>query len=111
MGDRRWRELLGGHDALAREQLQRYRGREVKMTGDGLLATFDGPARAVACAAAIGREVRALGLEVRGVHRTRPGLDGEMAVQLAWALRPAMKVRMPNWNWSSVEMRASSGAS
>ena len=55
VGDRRWRELLGRHDMLVREQLGRYRGREVKMTGDGLLATFDGPARAVACAAAITR--------------------------------------------------------
>jgi pimeloyl-ACP methyl ester carboxylesterase len=45
VGDRRWRELLGRHDALARERLERYRGREVKMTGDGLLATFDGPGR------------------------------------------------------------------
>jgi hypothetical protein len=45
-------ELLGRHDALTREQLERHRGREVKMTGDGLLATFDGPARAVACATA-----------------------------------------------------------
>jgi pimeloyl-ACP methyl ester carboxylesterase len=52
VGDHRWRELLGRHDTLTRAQLERYRGREVKMTGDGLLATFDGPARAVACATA-----------------------------------------------------------
>src|SRR4029450_3571218 len=70
VGDRRWRELLGRHDALAPEQLERYRGREVKMTGDGLLATFDGPARAVTCAAAIGRELRTLGLEVRAAVHT-----------------------------------------
>jgi class 3 adenylate cyclase len=88
VGDRRWRELLGRHDALARGQLERYRGREVKMTGDGLLATFDGPARAVACAAAIGREVRALGLEVRAAVHTgevelRNGDIGGIAVHLA----------------------------
>jgi class 3 adenylate cyclase/alpha-beta hydrolase superfamily lysophospholipase len=88
VGDRRWRGLLGRHDALARGQLERYRGREVKMTGDGLLATFDGPARAVACAAAIGREVRALGLEVRAAVHTgevelRGGDIGGIAVHLA----------------------------
>ena len=88
VGDRRWRELLGRHDALAREQLERYRGREVKMTGDGLLATFDGPARAVACAAAIGREVRTLGLEVRAAVHTgevelRDGDIGGIAVHIA----------------------------
>ena len=88
VGDRRWRELLGRHDALAREQLERYRGREVKMTGDGLLATFDGPARAVTCAAAIGREVHSLGLEVRAAVHTgevelRDGDIGGIAVHIA----------------------------
>ncbi|HET7517945.1 MAG TPA: adenylate/guanylate cyclase domain-containing protein [Actinomycetes bacterium] len=88
VGDRRWRELLGRHDALAREQLERYRGREVKMTGDGLLATFDGPARAVTCAAAIGRAVRGLGLEVRAAVHTgevelRDGDIGGIAVHIA----------------------------
>jgi class 3 adenylate cyclase len=70
VGDRRWRELLERHDALVREQLGRYRGREVKMTGDGLLGTFDGPARAVMCGAAIGRGVRALDLQVRAAAHT-----------------------------------------
>jgi class 3 adenylate cyclase len=70
VGDRRWRELLERHDALVREQLGRYRGREVKMTGDGLLGTFDGPARAVMCGAAIGRGVRALDLQVRAAVHT-----------------------------------------
>ena len=88
VGDRRWRELLGRHDALARAQLERYRGREVKMTGDGLLATFDGPARAVTCAAAIGRELRTLGLEVRAAVHTgevelRDGDIGGIAVHIA----------------------------
>jgi class 3 adenylate cyclase len=69
LGDRRWRALLEGHDAVVREQLQRWRGREVKTVGDGFLATFDGPARAVRCAEAIVRAVQPLGVEVRaGVH-------------------------------------------
>jgi class 3 adenylate cyclase len=88
VGDRRWRELLGRHDTLTRAQLERYRGREVKMTGDGLLATFDGPARAVVCAGAIGREVRALGLEIRAAIHTgevelRNGDIGGIAVHIA----------------------------
>jgi class 3 adenylate cyclase len=88
VGDRRWRELLGRHDALARAQLEQYRGREVKMTGDGLLATFDGPARAVTCAAAIGRELRGLGLAVRAAVHTgevelRDGDIGGIAVHIA----------------------------
>ena len=68
-------ELLGRHDALAREQLERHRGREVKMTGDALLATFDGLARAVACATALSvHSVRGGARQlaaVRGVHLTR----------------------------------------
>lgn len=70
MGDRRWIELLERHDAILRRQLRLYRGgREVKMTGDGMLAAFDGPARAVQCASAIRDELRTLEIEVRaGVH-------------------------------------------
>jgi pimeloyl-ACP methyl ester carboxylesterase len=69
MGDRRWREMLASHDAAIRHALERFRGREVHTTGDGFLATFDGPARAVRCAEAIRADVGALGLEVRiGLH-------------------------------------------
>ena len=69
MGDRRWRETLASHDAAIRHALERFRGREVHTTGDGFLATFDGPARAVRCAEAIRADVGALGLEVRiGLH-------------------------------------------
>jgi pimeloyl-ACP methyl ester carboxylesterase len=68
-GDRRWRELIKRHDELTRRQLDRYRGREVKTLGDGFLATFDGPARAIECACAIRDGVSAHGLEVRaGLH-------------------------------------------
>jgi class 3 adenylate cyclase len=69
MGDRRWRELLDAHDALLRRQLERFRGNVIKTTGDGILATFDGPARAIRCAQAMHDAVRALDLVLRvGLH-------------------------------------------
>ena len=69
MGDRGWRFLLERHDALFRQALARHRGREVKRTGDGFLATFDGPARAIRCAASITEAMGSLGLQVRaGLH-------------------------------------------
>ena len=69
LGDRRWRDLLDNHHATIRRNLTRFRGREIKTTGDGILATFDGPARGVRCACAIAEEIRPLGIEVRaGLH-------------------------------------------
>jgi class 3 adenylate cyclase len=69
MGDRRWRALLDTHDDLVRRQLARARGCEVKTTGDGFLATFDGPARAIGCALAIRDAAHQIGLQVRaGLH-------------------------------------------
>src|SRR6516225_1296025 len=69
LGDRRWRELRERHDETVRQQIGRFRGHEVKSLGDGFLATFDGPARAVRCAAAIAGSVQPLGLAVRsGLH-------------------------------------------
>jgi class 3 adenylate cyclase len=69
LGDADWRRLLEQHDALVRHALDRHRGREVKRTGDGFLATFDGPARAIRCAASVAEAVRTLGIEVRaGLH-------------------------------------------
>ena len=69
IGDRNWRALLDAHDAVVRAQLVRFRGREVNTSGDGFLATFDGPQRAIRCAAAIRDAVAALGIEVRaGLH-------------------------------------------
>jgi class 3 adenylate cyclase len=69
LGDSAWRALLERHGALAREQVERYRGRFVKSLGDGMLATFDGPSRAISCAMAIRDGVHELGLEVRaGLH-------------------------------------------
>lgn len=69
LGDERWRNLLQSHNDVVRNQLKRYNGREIKTTGDGFLATFDGPARAVRCACSIRDEVRHLGIEIRaGLH-------------------------------------------
>lgn len=69
MGDRAWRQLLDRHDEVVGRQLERFRGTAVKHTGDGIAATFDGPARAITCACAIRDVVRGLGLEVRaGLH-------------------------------------------
>jgi class 3 adenylate cyclase len=78
LGDRRWHRLLVDHQEVVRRQLARFRGREVKTTGDGFLATFDGPARAIRAAAAIRAAVRELGLEVRvGLHTGECELLGE----------------------------------
>lgn len=69
IGDEEWKLLLARHDALAMQEIERFGGRYVNGTGDGFLATFDGPARAVNCARRLGHEVRALNLEIRaGVH-------------------------------------------
>src|SRR6266542_3642682 len=65
LGDRRWRDLQERHHALVRRELARHRGREVDTAGDGFLATFDGPARAIRCAKAVSEGVHELGLEVR----------------------------------------------
>jgi class 3 adenylate cyclase len=78
IGDRRWKDLLDQHDTLMRRELERHRGRLVKNTGDGILATFDGPARAVRCAQAIATSVKSLGVEVRaGLHTGEIELRGE----------------------------------
>lgn len=78
LGDRRWREVLERHEALSSREIHRHRGRLVKSTGDGVLATFDGPARAVRCACAIRDSVKGLGLEIRaGLHTGEIELLGE----------------------------------
>jgi DNA-binding NarL/FixJ family response regulator len=78
MGDRRWRALLDRHDEVVRRHLDRHGGREVKATGDGFLALFDGPARAIRCAVAVRDELRTVGIEVRaGIHTGEVELRGE----------------------------------
>jgi pimeloyl-ACP methyl ester carboxylesterase/class 3 adenylate cyclase len=81
LGDRGWRELLERHNALVRRELLRYRGREVDSAGDGFLATFDGPARAIRCAAAIVGGMREFDLSVRaGLHTGECEIaDGKVA--------------------------------
>ena len=87
LGDRSWTGLLGEHHALVRDRLERFRGKEIRIAGDGFLATFDGPARAILCACAIRDGVRALGIEIRaGLHTgeielTETGIEG-LAVHL-----------------------------
>ncbi len=70
VGDRRWREVLEQHNERVRAEVERFGGSEVNTTGDGFLAAFDGPARAIRCACAVVESVKALGIEVRaGLHR------------------------------------------
>jgi class 3 adenylate cyclase len=81
LGDRAWRELLLRHHELVRRQLVRFRGQEVDTAGDGFLASFDGPARAIRCGCAIAETMPELGLEVRvGLHTGECELvDGKVA--------------------------------
>jgi class 3 adenylate cyclase len=84
LGDRAWRELLGAHHAAVRRELERFQGQEVDTAGDGFLATFDGPARAVRCGRAIQGAVGELGLEVRaGLHTGEVELAGEKVTGIA----------------------------
>ena len=81
LGDREWRLLLNRHDSLAEREITRYGGRLIKTTGDGVLATFDGPARSVRCAQALNEGAQALGLMLRaGVHTGEVELrEGDIA--------------------------------
>jgi class 3 adenylate cyclase len=84
LGDRRWRDLLDAHHALVRERLVRFRGREIDTAGDGFLAAFDGPARAVRAACAIVEGVKRLGLEVRaGLHTGECEVSGSKLTGIA----------------------------
>ena len=87
LGDRRWKELLAVHDALVEAEIERFRGRMVRSTrdsGDGALATFDGPGRAIRCACAIREAVRSLGIDVRaGLHTGEIELRGDDVAGLA----------------------------
>jgi class 3 adenylate cyclase/pimeloyl-ACP methyl ester carboxylesterase len=81
LGDVGWREVLAKHHRVVRQQLARFRGREVDTAGDGFFASFDGPARGIRCAAAINEQVRSLGLQVRaGLHTGEcEVVDGKVA--------------------------------
>jgi class 3 adenylate cyclase len=88
LGDQRWRALLDAHDRAVREQLRQFRGREINTTGDGFVASFDGPARAIRCAEAIVVATNILGIELRaGLHTGECEVRGEdlggLAVHIA----------------------------
>ena len=87
LGDRRWRDVREAHDRVLRAQLARFRGREIKTMGDGFLAIFDGPARAVRCARAMCDAVGRLGVELRaGLHTGEVELDGDDVAGIAVAI-------------------------
>jgi class 3 adenylate cyclase len=78
VGDQRWQELLDVHDSVARREIERARGRLIDQTGDGVFATFDAPARAIACATAIQSQLRYVGIDVRaGLHAGEIELRGD----------------------------------
>jgi pimeloyl-ACP methyl ester carboxylesterase len=84
VGDHRWREILASHHRLVRRELARFRGHEVDTTGDGFLATFDGPARAIRCAAAIRAAVEPLGIRIRaGLHTGECEVLGDRVAGIA----------------------------
>jgi class 3 adenylate cyclase len=84
LGDRRWRDLLELHDGVVRRALEHHRGREIKTLGDGFLAAFDGPARAIRCAQEIAREAERIGVPVRaGVHTGECEVVGDDLAGLA----------------------------
>ena len=88
LGDRRWRQLLDRHDEVAQAEVNRWRGQFIKSTGDGVLATFDGPTRALRCAFGLGEALADIGLEIRAAIHTgeiemRGGDIGGMAVHIA----------------------------
>ena len=84
MGDRRWHELLDLHHASVRRQLDRFRGHEIKTSGDGFLAIFDGPARAIRCAVSIREDLHRLGLEMTaGLHTGEIEIAGDDVAGIA----------------------------
>jgi class 3 adenylate cyclase len=88
LGDRRWRSILDAHDKAVREQLRRFRGHEINTTGDGFVASFDGPARAIRCAEAISEATGNVGVELRmGLHTGECEVRGDdlggLAVHIA----------------------------
>jgi len=84
LGDRGWRDVLDAHDRTIRRQLERFHGREVDTAGDGFLATFDGPRRAIECGCAMRDAVKALGLEIRvGIHTGEIEIRGDDVAGMA----------------------------
>jgi class 3 adenylate cyclase len=116
LGDAGWKEVLGRHFDRARLELDRYRGQEIKTTGDGLLAIFDGAARAVRCAAALCRTASLDGLELRaGVHtgevERRPGDLHGVAVHVAARIAALARAGQTLVSASTVDLLEGSGLS
>jgi class 3 adenylate cyclase len=114
IGDRRWGELLDRHDAAVPRQLDRFRGRQIKTTGDGVLATFDGPARAVTCACAVRDAAAQLGLDIRaGIHTGEVELRGDdiagMAVNIAARIEALAAPRQVLVSRTVVDLMVGSG--
>jgi class 3 adenylate cyclase len=87
LGDARWQDIRGQHDAIVRSQIARYRGREIKTMGDGFLVTFDGPARGVKCARTIADAMQTLGIEIRaGLHTGEVAREGDDVAGLGVAI-------------------------
>lgn len=88
VGDRNWRSILDAHDRAVREQVRRFKGKEIKTTGDGFLVSFDGPARAIRCAEAVNKATKSTGVELRmGLHTGECEVRGDdlggLAVHIA----------------------------
>jgi class 3 adenylate cyclase len=96
MGDQTWRHLLDNHDQLARQAVDKHRGKLIKTTGDGILATFDGPARAIKCAMAFGAAAKQIGLSIRaGLHTGEVELRGNDIGGIA--VHAAARVMAQSW--------------
>lgn len=114
LGDERWRDLLERHNKVVRDQLRRHRGREIDTTGDGFVAAFDGPARAIHCARAIHETTRELGVELRaGLHTGECVVSGDglagLAVHIAARVGALAKAGQVLVTRTVVELVAGSG--
>jgi class 3 adenylate cyclase len=103
LGDAKWRVLLDQHDRALRRQFVRFRGQEINTTGDGFVATFDGPARAIDCALAIRDAARQLGIDVRsGVHTGEVEVRGDDIAGIAVHIAARVAARAEaNTVWTS----------
>jgi class 3 adenylate cyclase len=103
LGDHRWRDVLQNHNTLLDRQVERFKGRLVKQTGDGILATFDGPGRAVNCALTASEELRSMGLSIRaGLHTGEVQLlDGDIGGLAVNAAARVMERAAADEVWTS----------
>jgi class 3 adenylate cyclase len=114
IGDHQWRVLLDSHDRIVRDELLRFRGREINTTGDGFVASFDGPARAIRCALAIRDGVATIGLDIRvGIHTGEVELRGDdiggIAVNIAARIEALAEAGSVQVSRTVVDLVAGSG--